>query len=95
MKKSELRKIIKEEMKRKKGGGHYTPPTDSEKSNDPAIEAINAYGWEIAALMNEMKFIGPKVEDWVEYNKGRSLGPAVPIFTNLIFSLKQLKKMIE
>ena len=95
MKKSELRKIIKEEMKIKKGGGHYTPPTDLEKSNDPAIKAINDYGWEIAVLMNEMKFIGPKVEDWVEYNKGRSLGPAVPIFTNLIFSLKQLKKMIE
>lgn len=89
MKKSELKQIIKEEIKENMG---------LETRNKTAQKLIKEYGWEIAVLMDELskKKFGLKVEDWVEYNKDKyNLGPVVPIFSTLLEKLKQMEKLVK
>ena len=89
MKKSELRKIIREEINEN---------MDLETRNDSSIKVLKEYGWEIQLLMDELskKKFGLKVEDWVEYNKDKyNLGPVVPIFSTLLEKLKQMEKLVK
>jgi len=97
MKRSELRNIIKEEIKENMGYWRkYKDPSHGlETRNKTAQKLIKDYGWEIADLMDELENVGSKVENWVEQNKDKSLGPAAAAFSRVRDSLKQLKKIIK
>ena len=76
-------------------GYKYKDPSQLETRNKTAQKLIKDYGWEIADLMDELENVGSKVENWVEQNKDKSLGPATAAFSRIRDSLKQLKKIIK
>lgn len=86
MKKSELKQLIREEIKE-----------NYEDRNTSSIKFIQNMSQEILTLLNDIpkEDFEQRINQWLDSNKNTRLGLAVPTFTKIRDILKTLKGIVK